>query len=56
MCVTTELPVGHGLIQIRGLDKSKKEIEDFTDGSNQYLPGQRRDVTYVSRIQCKQFH
>eukprot|EP00002_Diphylleia_rotans_P033061 TRINITY_DN69_c0_g1_i12.p1 TRINITY_DN69_c0_g1~~TRINITY_DN69_c0_g1_i12.p1 ORF type:complete len:615 (+),score=159.53 TRINITY_DN69_c0_g1_i12:58-1902(+) len=49
MCVTTEVP---GKIALRGGPRLDHSLN--TDGSNQYLPRQSRNVTYVSRLQCVQ--
>eukprot|EP01028_Stygiella_incarcerata_P007948 TRINITY_DN331_c2_g4_i1.p1 TRINITY_DN331_c2_g4~~TRINITY_DN331_c2_g4_i1.p1 ORF type:complete len:945 (+),score=307.05 TRINITY_DN331_c2_g4_i1:57-2891(+) len=64
MCSTTAIPTGHGLVRIGGSrkgpyedDSLKKYIEQ---GSSQYLPGEPRGMTYVSRLEsakaavCKQ--
>ncbi|CAC5385248.1 unnamed protein product [Mytilus coruscus] len=51
MCVTTEVP---GKINFRGslaLSRIQRTREDQRD---QYLPHQRRDVTFVSRLQAAQ--
>lgn len=54
MCVTSEVPIGHGLVQIKGVNTLARDMAALNpEGANQYMPGQRRDVTYVSRIQCK---
>eukprot|EP00051_Salpingoeca_urceolata_P026485 m.477459 g.477459 ORF g.477459 m.477459 type:complete len:771 (-) comp20851_c0_seq1:193-2505(-) len=53
MCVTTEV---EGRIALRG-DRTQQltqELRAHTAGSRQYMPGQRRDVTYVSRLQSVQ--
>ena len=50
MCVTTEVP---GKFKVKGSDQKAGSESFDTDGSDQYLPGQRRDVTYVSRLQVK---
>jgi len=50
MCVTSEIP---GKVALRG--NSKSTYNSFVDdNSDQFLPGQRRDVTYVSRLQSVQ--
>jgi len=51
MCVTTEL-VGKK-IKLKG-DRTQELASLNNEGLNQFLPGQRRDVTYVSRLQCVQ--
>lgn len=53
MCVTTELV---GNIKLRGDRSADLRMPEFYDGNRnrQFLPGQRRDVTYVSRLQCVQ--
>ena len=50
MCVTTEVP---GKFKVKGSDKKPGSESFDTDGSNQYLPRERRDITYVSRLQVK---
>lgn len=55
MCVTGEVPVGFGLLKVKGTETST-DLSAFTEGSSQYLPGQRRDVSYISRIQCRISH
>ena len=42
-----------GRIALRG-DKTKKLQELNDTGENQWMPGQRRNVTYVSRLQSTQ--
>lgn len=50
MCVTTEVA---GRIALRG-DTTKK-LQSLNDtGETQWMPGQRRNVTYVSRLQSTQ--
>lgn len=56
MCVTSELP---GNIQLEGMKKREERNSAFRmahqeDFGDQYLPGQRRGVTMVSRLQCVQ--
>lgn len=52
MCVSTEVP---GRFEMKGGDlRSRRERELNEDRSSQYIPGQRRDVTYVSRLQSMQ--
>lgn len=51
MCMTQEL---QGTMQLRGntqIGRISRTTEDMRD---QFLPGQRRDVTYVSRLQAVQ--
>ncbi|KAL5473515.1 hypothetical protein EMCRGX_G028006 [Ephydatia muelleri] len=49
MCVTTEVP---GKFKVKGAD-TKPGLESLdTEGSDQHLPRERRDITYVSRLQC----
>jgi len=52
MCVTTEVP---------GLQSEWKKLrlgatapQKETAPADQYLPGQKRDVTYISRLECIQ--
>jgi hypothetical protein len=50
MCVTSEIA---GKVELRG--NAKSTCGSFVDDqSDQYFPGQRRDVTYVSRLQSVQ--
>ena len=52
MCVTQELPGKHNL---KGSTWRDKEIRELgRDAGQQYLPGQQRNVTHVSRLQCVQ--
>ena len=58
MCVTSEL---NSKINLKGLQKReernkkiRQEQNDVDDLGDQYLPGQRRGVSYVSRLQCVQ--
>lgn len=51
MCVTTEVP-GH--INFRGSHALSRIQRTREDQRDQYLPRQRRDVTYVSRLQAAQ--
>ena len=54
MCVTSEVA---GKLKLKGQDRRNKQAEElraFGDGSNQFLRGQSRNVTYVSRLQCMQ--
>ena len=50
MCVTTELP---GKVDLRGGGPSLAHLRQRGDG-DQFMPGQRRNVTYVSRLQAVQ--
>mmetsp|Transcript_14797 Transcript_14797/g.16430 ORF Transcript_14797/g.16430 Transcript_14797/m.16430 type:complete len:851 (-) Transcript_14797:59-2611(-) len=59
MCVTSEIPKGFGLFQLNTKDgrkvKSKKDMSSLnTEGASQYAPGEKRDVQYVSRMECMQ--
>lgn len=63
MAVTSEIPKGFGLFQLNTKegrmskakkDKTKSALEGFDAEGDQYLPGQRRDVQYVSRMECVQ--
>lgn len=52
MCVSTEVP---GRFEMKGADtRTRRDRELNTEGAVQYIPGQRRDVTYVSRLQSMQ--
>jgi len=50
MCVTTELV---GKVDLRGGGPNLNHLRQAGDGQ-QWMPGQRRDVTYVSRLQAVQ--
>lgn len=62
MCVSSEIPKGFGLFQVQtgGHKTSRmKEEEELAallnpEGYHQYIPGQRRDIQYVSRLDCVQ--
>lgn len=54
MCVTTEMPVGHDLLKIRGIDKKNSGFDGIQVEGSQYLPNQKKNVNYVSRMQCMQ--
>jgi len=45
MCVTKEVP---GQVNLRGAQKKKPAAWD------QFMPGQRRDTTFISRLECVQ--
>ncbi|XP_013416673.1 uncharacterized protein LOC106178153 [Lingula anatina] len=48
MCVTTEVP---GKVNLRGRERLSR-LQSFNERhEDQHLPGQRHDVTYVSRLQ-----
>jgi hypothetical protein len=51
MCVTTELRGRH---QLKGGENLQKLASLNTEGADQWMRGQRRDVTYVSRLQSVQ--
>ncbi|XP_076077752.1 circularly permutated Ras protein 1-like [Mytilus galloprovincialis] len=51
MCVTTEVP---GRINFRGSHALSRIQRTREDQRDQYLPNQRRDVTFVSRLQAAQ--
>jgi len=52
MCVTQEVPGTH---QLKGTAQREKEIRELSQGEGmQYMPGQQRNVTHVSRLQCVQ--
>lgn len=53
MCVTSEVPAGFGLVQVKGLNRPVTLPGEEPVGP-QFLPSQRSDVTYVSRMQCVQ--
>lgn len=52
MCTTSEVV---GKLKLKGMN-TNTNMEGFGDdrARDQFLPGQRRDVTYVSRLQCVQ--
>lgn len=56
MCVSDELPSYSVLnVDIRGQDKKMKKLRELNiDGGYQFLPSERRDITYVSRLECMQ--
>jgi hypothetical protein len=54
MCVTSEIA---GTVALKGASKREtlcRELGAAHGGGNQFLPGQRRGVTHVSRLQCVQ--
>eukprot|EP01127_Copromyxa_protea_P015702 TRINITY_DN4564_c0_g1_i3.p1 TRINITY_DN4564_c0_g1~~TRINITY_DN4564_c0_g1_i3.p1 ORF type:complete len:654 (+),score=143.17 TRINITY_DN4564_c0_g1_i3:848-2809(+) len=55
MCVTTEV---EGTIHLKGADRRRRENFEIAQSQHatygQWFPGQRRDVTHVSRLQCVQ--
>eukprot|EP00296_Roombia_truncata_P000036 JP435694.1.p1 GENE.JP435694.1~~JP435694.1.p1 ORF type:complete len:634 (-),score=149.18 JP435694.1:71-1906(-) len=52
MCVTSEVK---GDLRLRGQEQRMADLQKLnTERENQYLPGQARNVTYVSRLQCTQ--
>jgi len=53
MCVTSEVP---GSVKLKGDKATENQAlrREHGGDNNQYLPGQRRDVTYVSRMQAVQ--
>eukprot|EP01117_Protostelium_nocturnum_P000157 TRINITY_DN1022_c0_g1_i1.p1 TRINITY_DN1022_c0_g1~~TRINITY_DN1022_c0_g1_i1.p1 ORF type:complete len:846 (-),score=320.97 TRINITY_DN1022_c0_g1_i1:76-2496(-) len=53
MCVTSEVPAGFGLFQLKGFNVPTTALNGEAVGP-QFLPHQRSDVTYVSRMQCTQ--
>lgn len=52
MCCTSEAPAGWKLREANRLSELNKQFND--DHSNQRLPSERHNVTYVSRLQCVQ--
>eukprot|EP00761_Pharyngomonas_kirbyi_P008423 gb/GECH01008434.1/.p1 GENE.gb/GECH01008434.1/~~gb/GECH01008434.1/.p1 ORF type:complete len:1012 (+),score=312.14 gb/GECH01008434.1/:1-3036(+) len=58
MGVTTEVPKGFDLVSVRGTEyqqERERELQALNvEGASQYMPGQRTDVSYVSRMQCVQ--
>jgi Mg-chelatase subunit ChlD len=52
MCVTTEVQGSIQLKGVNGLDKFRRELNE--DVGAQWMPGQRQDVTYISRLQAAQ--
>lgn len=52
MCVTTEIDGKH---KVKGDNNSDlMEMMKFSDGSDQFFSGQKRNTTFVSRLQCVQ--
>lgn len=51
MCVTTEID---GKIKLKGFDRLERYKALNAEHEDQYMPSQRRDTTYVSRLQCVQ--
>jgi len=51
MCVTTEID---GKIKLKGFDRLERYRAVHADHGDQYMPSQRRDTTFVSRLQCVQ--
>ena len=52
MCVTQEM---QGKIELKGSDSRAKLAQELNpERGEQYLPGWKRDVTWVSRLQCTQ--
>eukprot|EP00005_Dracoamoeba_jomungandri_P002040 CAMPEP_0174250422 /NCGR_PEP_ID=MMETSP0439-20130205/594_1 /TAXON_ID=0 /ORGANISM="Stereomyxa ramosa, Strain Chinc5" /LENGTH=871 /DNA_ID=CAMNT_0015330485 /DNA_START=21 /DNA_END=2636 /DNA_ORIENTATION=+ len=53
MCVTTEVD---GKFSLKGADAREKSnsalMSEFGEGGNQWMPRQKRRVTWVSRLQC----
>eukprot|EP00005_Dracoamoeba_jomungandri_P007935 CAMPEP_0174264448 /NCGR_PEP_ID=MMETSP0439-20130205/22499_1 /TAXON_ID=0 /ORGANISM="Stereomyxa ramosa, Strain Chinc5" /LENGTH=728 /DNA_ID=CAMNT_0015350323 /DNA_START=17 /DNA_END=2203 /DNA_ORIENTATION=- len=54
MCVTTEVTGKHNLKGQEKVDRLKNLDQQFGDQSDQFMPNQRRDTTWVSRLQCVQ--
>lgn len=52
MCCTSEAPPGFRLKSAGALNDLNRQFND--DHSNQRLPSERRNVTYVSRLECVQ--
>jgi uncharacterized Zn finger protein (UPF0148 family) len=58
MTVSEEVPLGFGLFQLQKdrRDKEKELFSQFTqDASEQWMPRQRRDVQYVTRMEVRPF-
>mmetsp|Transcript_33344 Transcript_33344/g.83779 ORF Transcript_33344/g.83779 Transcript_33344/m.83779 type:complete len:826 (-) Transcript_33344:85-2562(-) len=51
MCVTTEVS---GKQKIKGSDRLDKLRRQYADGFDQNFPQQKKDVTWISRLQCVQ--
>jgi len=52
MCVTSEI---QGKLKLRGDEKRSAALQALnTERTSQYMPGQKQDVSYVSRLQCVQ--
>lgn len=56
MNVTTEIPPGFGLfkLQIQKNDPDSKIAHDLAQDGYQYLPKEKRDAKYISRMECAQ--
>lgn len=57
MCCTSEVPAGFGLMQVGGkrlaaLERARAELG--ANEANQYLPGQKRSMAYISRMEAMQ--
>jgi len=51
MCVTTEITGTH---KFKGHERLDQLKQLNTEGANQYLPRQKRNTTFISRLQCCQ--
>jgi hypothetical protein len=51
MCSTSEVSSSQFKMKKKAVPN---EFSQFMDGSDQYFPGQRKDVVYVSRLECVQ--
>jgi hypothetical protein len=57
MTVSEEVPLGFGLFQLQGVqtdrrNKEREMLNQFTEeGATQWMPRQRRDVQYVTRME-----
>lgn len=54
MCVTAEIPALQAeWAKLRGVGSAPEQSSNLNpEGADQYLPGQRRDAAYLSRLQC----
>jgi len=52
MCITSEVQGGKKLQGFERLQRQQRELNP--ENEDQFLPGQARDVSYISRLQCVQ--
>jgi hypothetical protein len=55
MCVSSEVPPGFGLIQLKSrTEKQQQLMDEFRAEGSQRLPSQKSDAVYLSRLACMQ--